>query len=75
MATTVKVVYEDGVFKPKEPVSLPEHAEGEVTIPTPGESDPDASGWKAMREFIGLADDNAGGGNASEGHDAIIYRR
>jgi len=75
MATTVKVVYEDGVFKPKEPVSLPEHAEAEVTIPTSVESDPDASGWKAMREFIGLAGDNAGGGNASEGHDAIIYRR
>jgi predicted DNA-binding antitoxin AbrB/MazE fold protein len=75
MATTIKVVYEDGVFKPKEPVSFPEHGEAEVTLPTLAEGDSDASGWKAMREFIGLAGENAGGGNASEGHDAIIYRR
>jgi hypothetical protein len=34
----------------------------------------DPTGWKAMREFIGLAKD-AGANTASLDHDAIIYRR
>jgi hypothetical protein len=37
-------------------------------------SDDDPTGWKAMREFIGLAKD-AGASTASVDHDAIIYRR
>ncbi len=72
---TIKVIYEDGVFKPQGPVSLPEHAEAEVLVPSIAPAgDEDSTGWKAMREFIGLAGD-AGGGNASEEHDAILYRR
>lgn len=31
--TTVKAIYEDGVFKPLEPVHLDEHTEVEVLIP------------------------------------------
>jgi len=78
MATTVKVVYEDGVFKPKEPVSLPEHAEAEVTIPTPVESDSDdPTGWKAAERFIGLWKDAPARSSTSlsEDHDQSIYRR
>ena len=75
MTTAIKAIYEDGVFKPKEPVQLEERTEVEVLIPTAASAADDPSGWKAMREFIGLAGENAGSGNASEEHDRIIYRR
>ena len=75
MTTAVKAIYEDGVFKPKEPVQLEERTEVEVLIPTAAPAEDDPTGWKAMREFIGLAGEDAGSGNASEDHDAIIYRR
>ena len=75
MTTAVKAVYENGVFKPKEPVNLQDKTEVEVLIPTNASAQDDATGWKAMREFIGLAGENAGSGRASEEHDTIIYRR
>ena len=75
MTTAVKAIYEDGVFKPKEPVQLEERTEVEVLIPTAVRAEDDPTGWKAMHEFIGLAGEGAGSGNASEDHDAIIYRR
>jgi predicted DNA-binding antitoxin AbrB/MazE fold protein len=75
MTTAVKAVYEGGVFKPKEPVQLEERTEVEVLIPTAALPDDDPTGWKAMREFIGLAGENAGTGKASEDNDRIIYRR
>jgi len=75
MTTAVKAIYENGVFKPKEPVDLEEKTEVEVLIPTPTPVEDDPTGWKAMREFIGLAGENAGSGKASEEHDRIIYRQ
>ena len=75
MTTAVKAIYEDGVFKPREPVQLEERTEVEVLIPTTRPAEGDPTGWKAMREFIGLAGETAGGVNASVDHDAIIYRR
>jgi predicted DNA-binding antitoxin AbrB/MazE fold protein len=54
MTTAVKAIYEDGVFKPKEPVGLEEHAEVEVLIPTQPKRDPDdPTGWKAIDRLIG----------------------
>jgi AF2212-like protein len=76
MTTAVKAVYENGVFKPKEPVDLQEKTEVDVLIPTPTPTAADdPTGWEAMREFIGLAGENAGSGKVSEQHDRIIYRR
>jgi predicted DNA-binding antitoxin AbrB/MazE fold protein len=72
---SVKAIYENGVFRPKEPVDLEEKTEVEVLIPAPASAADDPTGWKAMREFIGLAGENAGSGRASEEHDRIIYRR
>jgi predicted DNA-binding antitoxin AbrB/MazE fold protein len=47
---TVKVVYENGVFKPKEPVDLKEHTEVEVLIPeNPSPDTDEPTGWKAGR--------------------------
>ena len=74
---TIKAVYEDGVLKPKTALPLREHEEVELDVrraPVTAAQD-DPTGWKAMREFIGLAGESSGSGNASEDHDAIIYRR
>ena len=75
MTTAVKAIYEHGIFRPVTPVRLKEATEVEVLVPTDAvEDDDDPTGWKAMREFIGLAKD-AGASTASVDHDAIIYRR
>jgi predicted DNA-binding antitoxin AbrB/MazE fold protein len=72
MSTTVKAVYEDGVFKPKEPVSLEEHAEVEVVIPTRPPRDPDdPTGWKAIERLIGAG--KAVTPDVSERHDDHLY--
>jgi predicted DNA-binding antitoxin AbrB/MazE fold protein len=58
MTTAVKAVYENGVFKPKEPVDLQEKTEVEVLIPTPVlADDDDPTGWKAAEELIGFIKD------------------
>lgn len=75
MATAIKAVYEDGVFKPIEPVKLKEHTEVEVHVPAEAEAADDPTGWKAMREFIGLAKDAGTTSDASTDHDKILYRR
>jgi len=72
MSTTVKAVYEHGVFKPKEPVSLEEHAEVEVVIPHSASKDPDdPTGWKAIDKLIGAG--KAIDPNVSERHDEYLY--
>ena len=75
MTTAVKAIYEDGVFKPVEPVQLEEHAEVEVLIPAPAPVDEDdPTGWKAADELIGFI---KGGLKepVGEEHDKHIYRR
>ena len=76
MSTTVKAVYENGVFKPKEPVSLAEHAEVEVVIPTPpagpaAADGEDPTGWKAIDELIGCI--KGGPSDVAENHDHYLY--
>ncbi len=82
MATMIKAIYEDGVFKPEEPVSIPEHTRVEVSVPeveasAPADDDDDPTGWKAMNEFIGMAGEAGGTAetNAAEEHDEILYGR
>jgi predicted DNA-binding antitoxin AbrB/MazE fold protein len=55
MTAAIKATYEDGVFKPKERIKLPERTEVEVLIPParpPQDDDP--SGWKTADELIGF---------------------
>jgi AF2212-like protein len=75
MTTAVKAVYEDGVFKPKEPVTLEEKTEVEVLIPTPPPPpDPDdPTGWKAIDELIGCIKDAPP--DMAENHDFYLYGR
>ena len=68
----VKAVYENGVFKPKEPVHLKEKAEVEVILPTEPELDADdPTGWKAIDSVIGSV--NSGISDISEKHDDYLY--
>jgi predicted DNA-binding antitoxin AbrB/MazE fold protein len=72
VTTTIKAVYEGGVFKPREPVSLEDHAEVEVLIPdqtTPSVDDP--TGWKAIRRLIGAGKTMSP--NVAERHDDHLY--
>jgi hypothetical protein len=76
MTTAVKAVYEDGVFKPKEPVNLKDKTEVEVLIPSePAQDDDDPTGWKAAREFIGMWKGGTPGENVGEEHDKYIRRK
>ena len=70
---TVKAVYENGVFKPREPIHLDEHTEVEVVIPVapPGDAD-DPTGWKAAEALIGFIDDAPA--DVAERHDDYLYR-
>jgi predicted DNA-binding antitoxin AbrB/MazE fold protein len=72
MSTVVRAIYEDGVFKPKEPVNLEERAEVEVIIPTgPGLAEDDPTGWKAIDRLIGSV--RSGISNISEKHDDYLH--
>lgn len=71
---TIKAVYEDGVFKPMEPVKLAEHTEVEVSLPGKPQRDPDdPTGWKALDQLVGIADDEGGPTDVSENHDEYLY--
>jgi predicted DNA-binding antitoxin AbrB/MazE fold protein len=74
MTTAVKAVYEDGVFKPKEPLQLEDRTEVEVLIPVrAGADERDPTGWKAIDQLIGIADDEDGPTDVSENHDEYLY--
>jgi len=68
----VKAIYEDGVFKPTEPVDLEEKTEVEVLIPTPSPRDPhDPTEWKAIEQLIGCVD--GGPEDGADNHDNYLY--
>lgn len=74
MTTAVRAIYEDGVFKPTEPVQLQERTEVEVLIPTPAPMDEDdPTGWKAAEELIGFIKDAPP--DMAENHDFYLYGR
>lgn len=69
---TVKAIYENGVFKPQEPVHLDEHTEVEVLIPSPLPADADdPTGWKAAEAVIGFIADAPA--DMAEHHDHYLY--
>ncbi len=72
MTTAIKAVYEDGVFKPIEPVMLKEHTEVEVRVAAPSTADDDdPTGWKAIDALIGIG--RAVASDVSERHDDCLY--
>jgi predicted DNA-binding antitoxin AbrB/MazE fold protein len=69
---TVKAIYENGVFMPREPIHLDEHTEVEVVIPAASAGDPnDPTGWKAAEALIGFIDDAPA--DMAERHDQYLY--
>jgi predicted DNA-binding antitoxin AbrB/MazE fold protein len=69
---TVKAIYENGVFKPQEPVHLDEHTEVEVLIPQKVSADiDDPTGWRAAEALIGFIDDAPA--DMAENHDHYLY--
>jgi len=75
MTTTVKAIYENGVFKPKEPVQLQERTEVEVLVPIQAAvgDDDDPTGWAAAQGLIGFIDDAPA--DMAEHHDHYLYGR
>jgi predicted DNA-binding antitoxin AbrB/MazE fold protein len=69
---TVKAIYENGVFKPQEPVNLEEHTEVDVVIPAAATTDADdPTGWKAAEALIGFIDDAPP--DMAEHHNRYLY--
>lgn len=76
MATAVKAIYQNGVFKPKEPVRLQDDTEVEVLLPADAQvEDDDPTGWKTARELIGCIVEKPKAPLISENHDRQIYGR
>ena len=73
MVTAVKAIYENGVFKPKEPLQLEERTEVDVLIPTEVPADEDPTGWAAALSLIGFIDDAPP--DMAEHHDQYLYGR
>jgi AF2212-like protein len=73
MTIAVKAIYENGVFKPKEPLDFLERTEVEVLIPTQSPADDDPTGWAAARALIGFIDDAPA--DMAEHHDYYLYGR
>lgn len=70
---TVKAIYENGVFKPAEPINLREHVEVEVLVPAEVPANPDdPTGWKAAEALIGFIEDAPP--DMAERHDQYLYR-
>jgi predicted DNA-binding antitoxin AbrB/MazE fold protein len=70
MTTAIKAVYEHGVFKPKEPVTLEEHTEVDVLIET---TDQAAASGEVVEDFVGFIKDAPEGVPLAAEHDLYLY--
>ena len=70
MTTAVKAVYENGVFKPKEPVHLQLGSDVEMLIPTQSRVDHDPTGREVAQAIIGI--DHAPA-DMAESHDQCLH--
>jgi len=76
MVIAIKAVYEDGVFKPTEPVTLKEHTEVEVRVPVEASAEgDDPTGWKTARELIGCIQEELVADDVAASPDRYVYRR
>ena len=75
MTKAVDAIYEDGVFKPEEPVGLKEKTKVHLVIdtPAPAQDDDDPTGWKAADKFIGMWKDGPEEA-LGEKHDDYLYK-
>jgi predicted DNA-binding antitoxin AbrB/MazE fold protein len=69
---TIKAIYENGVFRPKEPVELADHTEVEVVLPSPAsanEADSTESG--PFDDIIGIIKDAPK--DMAQNHNFYLY--
>ena len=77
--TSIAVVYEEGVFKPQEPVPASVKPHQILRLPVPDEATLEAEareieeGWKALEEVIGIIDDKDGATDVARDHDRYLY--
>jgi len=69
---TIKAIYENGIFRPLEPVDLEEHTQVMVSIPAElvQTAAADPTGWKAAEALIGFIEDAPP--DMAEFHDAYL---
>ena len=75
MVKTIEATYENGVFKPKEPVELGDKTVVRLHIESPPQTpdeDDDPTGWKAARRFIGFIKDEPKGVPVARDHDKYL---
>jgi hypothetical protein len=77
VTTNVKAIYEDGVFKPEEPVSLKDKSRVQLVVESasPQGEDDDPTGWKAAEGFIGMWSGGRPGEAVGANHDRYIHKQ
>jgi predicted DNA-binding antitoxin AbrB/MazE fold protein len=78
---TIEAVYEEGIFRPVEPVSLPEGSRAEVIIPVAAsrevgettETNPKETPYEIMARIAALPGPAHDDGFSGEDHDKILY--
>lgn len=79
--TSIAVVYDEGVFKPQEPVPASVKPHQILQLPVPEESpaavaahdDDEATGWNNLMELVGILNDKDGATDVSTNHDKYLY--
>lgn len=74
MSTTVDAIYENGVFKPEQPVKLEDKTKVHLTIEKAEPAlaaDDDPTGWKTAMELMGCIKDAPP--DMAENHDKYLY--
>lgn len=76
MSGVIKAVYEDGVFKPTEPVDLREHTKVEVRVADADRvAEGDPTGWETARELTGCIEEPLVASDVALDPDRHVYRR
>ena len=74
MTTHVKAIYENGVFRPTEPVRLAEGTSVEVLISQAETPSPRPSTADQLRDIASLPSEGPDDGFSGEDHDDLLYR-
>ena len=76
MTRTVDAIYEDGVFKPEQPVALEEKTRVHLVIEdaSPAEDHDDPTGWKTAESFVGFIKEAPDGEPIAREHDEHVYK-
>jgi predicted DNA-binding antitoxin AbrB/MazE fold protein len=73
MTETIQVIYENGVLRPLQPLSLQEHQEVQLIVITDDLAALVASQRHALADLAGLG--SSGHSDISVAHDSYLYRK